>query len=76
MSFVLIPIVALCIPIVAIICTFAYRIAKLYRTTPSPGDDQAASEMIAALERMEARIATLESILDAETPKWRTRSGL
>jgi phage shock protein B len=71
---ILIPLTALAIPIVAIIGTFAYKIAKLYRTTPSPGDDQAAGEMVAAMERMEARIAALETILDAEAPKWRQRA--
>ena len=73
MSYALIPLFALCIPIVAIICSFAYKIAKLYRTTPAPLDDQAAGAMIAALERMESRIATLERILDVEAPKWRER---
>lgn len=71
---ILIPLTALAIPIVAIIGTFAYKIAKLDRTTPSPGDDLAAGEMVAAMERMEARIATLETILDAEAPKWRHRA--
>lgn len=74
MMWILIPLTALAIPIVAIICSFAYKIAKLYRTTPSPGDDLAASEMVAAIERMESRIATLESILDDEAPKWRNRA--
>ena len=73
MTWVLIPLTALSIPIVAIICVYAYKIAKLNRTTPSPGDDQAATAMIAAMERMEARIVTLERILDAEDPKWRQR---
>ena len=71
---ILIPLTALAIPIVAIIGSFAYKIAKLYRTTPSPVDDQAAGAMIAAIERMETRIATLEKILDAEDPKWRART--
>jgi phage shock protein B len=38
------------------------------------GDHQnVLNEMIAALERMESRLGTLEKILDAEDPRWRDK---
>jgi hypothetical protein len=39
------------------------------------GAQPPAEDMAAALIRMEARIATLEQILDAEDPEWRRKAG-
>lgn len=38
-------------------------------------DEQMLSEIWEASRKMEERIATLERILDIETPAWRTRHG-
>lgn len=40
----------------------------------SADDERTLAELWESAGRMEARIATLESILDAEAPGWRTRS--
>jgi phage shock protein B len=59
--------------IVIVWLVFHYR--RLNRTESHlSGDDQAAMErMIGLLEKMEARIITLEKILDAEDPRWREK---
>ena len=41
----------------------------------SAGDEKALGELYDLARRMEGRIATLERVLDAEAPGWRTRSG-
>lgn len=47
------------------------------RSLAALGDEQAAEldRLAEAAERMGERIETLEAILDAETPGWRTRTG-
>ena len=47
------------------------------RSMAALGDEQAAEleRLAEAAERMGERIETLEAILDAETPGWRTRTG-
>ena len=37
------------------------------------GEQETMERMIALLEKMEGRIATLEKILDAEDPRWREK---
>jgi len=41
----------------------------------SKEDERMMGEMWETARRMEARIATLERILDAEAPEWRGRTG-
>jgi phage shock protein B len=41
----------------------------------SAGDEKALGELWQAAQRLEARIATLERILDSEAPGWRMRAG-
>ena len=41
----------------------------------SAADERSLGEMHEAARRMEARIAALERVLDAETPGWRSRAG-
>jgi phage shock protein B len=38
-------------------------------------DERSLGELYDAARKMEARLAALESVLDAETPGWRTRVG-
>jgi phage shock protein B len=40
---------------------------------PSPEDQEMTTRMVGLLEKMEARIATLEKILDVEDPRWREK---
>jgi phage shock protein B len=40
----------------------------------SRNDEQALAELWASARKMEERIATLETILDAEAPGWRRRA--
>lgn len=47
----------------------AWRKAK----SISANDEQLLEELYGSAERMEARIGTLEKILDAEAPGWRER---
>ena len=50
--------------------------AKKQRLAALGGDQSAELERLAqTAERMGERIETLEAILDAETPGWRTRAG-
>jgi phage shock protein B len=41
----------------------------------SAGDEKALGELRQTAQRMEARIQTLERILDNEAPGWRMRAG-
>lgn len=38
-----------------------------------PEEQELASRLLALIEKMEARIGTLERILDADDPRWRER---
>ena len=50
-------------------------VARRIKHSPPPmaADPREVAAMNALLARMEERIATLERILDAEDPKWRSR---
>ncbi len=41
----------------------------------NPTDTKTAERLIALMEKMEKRIATLEKILDAEAPHWREKNN-
>jgi phage shock protein B len=78
----LIPIMALMIPIVAILSALVIRpwmrmhyesIARS-RMTMSGDEQQAMEDLQQLAERMEMRLTTLERILDAEAPGWRERT--
>ena len=77
----IVPILALMIPITAIIAFFVtvIAIAGMFRRKGSAaealpeGMEQEMRAMTQALARMEDRLLTLERILDAEQPKWRTQ---
>ena len=41
----------------------------------SAEDERSLGELFEAARKMEARLAALERVLDAEAPEWRTRAG-
>jgi hypothetical protein len=51
----------------------ALAVGKLFRPLPSTESEHLAADTIAALHRMEGRLAPLERILDADAPRWRSR---
>ncbi|HUB94304.1 MAG TPA: envelope stress response membrane protein PspB [Stellaceae bacterium] len=62
--------------IVAPIWIVAHYLARWRRgRSLSPSDERSLGELYDAARRMEARLATLERVLDAESPGWRTRTG-
>ena len=62
--------------IVAPIWIVAHYLARWRRGRAlSPVDEKTLGELYDAARRMEARLASLERVLDAETPGWRTRTG-
>jgi phage shock protein B len=62
--------------IVAPIWIVAHYLAR-WRSTRrlSAEDEKALGELGQAARRMEARVAALERVLDAEAPGWRQRTG-
>lgn len=62
--------------IVAPIWIIAHYLARWRRSRRlSAADEKTLSELYAIARAMEARIAALERVLDADAPGWRTRSG-
>jgi phage shock protein B len=52
-----------------------YRTASKKAVGLSVEEQQSLNELVEVADSMEQRIATLESILDAETPDWRAKYG-
>lgn len=52
-----------------------YRTASKKSVGLSADEQQSLNELVEVADSMEQRIATLESILDAETPDWRAKYG-
>ncbi|MBB6252596.1 envelope stress response membrane protein PspB [Nitrospirillum iridis] len=71
MSPLLIPIVALLIPITALVLRHMTRWRELQAQGLS---DTAAGDLLARADRLEQRVQQLERLLDAESPGWRARS--
>jgi len=62
--------------IVAPIWIIAHYLARWRRGRGlSPVDEKSLGELYDAARRMEARLASLERVLDTEAPGWRTRTG-
>jgi hypothetical protein len=72
---VIIPILAILLPVFLLggLILFALVIGRLFRPVPTTTDEHIVADLMAALARMDQRIATLERILDADEPKWRAR---
>jgi phage shock protein B len=70
------------IPIVAILSIFVvlpwmrmhYKSLERNQSALTGDEQQALSDLRHTAERMEARLVTLERILDAEAPGWRERT--
>lgn len=63
MSPFMIPIAALCIPIIAIICGTIVALSKRHTPESSPEETEMIQEIHQALSRMEQRVEALETIL-------------
>jgi phage shock protein B len=59
--------------IVIVWMVFHYKRQRKAESMTSGEEQQTMERMIGLLEKMEGRIATLEKILDAEDPRWRTK---
>lgn len=75
-------VVAFFVPALAFLCIVApiwifmhYRSKQKAQSALSEEERQALANLAAQAERMTERIATLEAILDVETPGWRRRAG-
>lgn len=54
-----------------------YRHKEKTNTQELTGEEsEVAERMLALMEKMENRIATLEKILDVDDPRWREKGGL
>jgi phage shock protein B len=63
--------------IVAPIWIVAHYLTRWRRSRRlSAADEATLGDLHEIARRMEGRIATLERVLDAETPGWRTRTGV
>jgi len=62
--------------IVAPIWIIAHYLARWRRSRKlSAADEHSLGEIYEIARRMEARVVSLERVLDAEAPGWRTRTG-
>ena len=62
--------------IVAPIWIVAHYLTRWRRSRKlSAEDERSLGELYEAARKMEARLAALERVLDAEAPEWRTRVG-
>ena len=62
--------------IVAPVWIIAHYLARWRRSRKlSAADEKSLGEIYEIARRMEARVAALERVLDAEAPGWRTRTG-
>jgi phage shock protein B len=62
--------------IVAPIWIVAHYLTRWRRSRKLSSDDERVlGELYEAARKMEARLAALERVLDAEAPGWRTRAG-
>jgi phage shock protein B len=62
--------------IVAPVWIIAHYLARWRKSRKlSAADERSLGEVYEIARRMEARVATLERVLDAEAPGWRTRAG-
>jgi phage shock protein B len=62
--------------VVAPIWIIAHYLTRWRRSRKlSIEDERSLGELYEAAHKMEARLAALESVLDAEAPGWRTRVG-
>jgi phage shock protein B len=62
--------------IVAPIWIIAHYLARWRKSRKlSAADERSLGEVYEVARRMEARVAALERVLDAEAPGWRTRVG-
>jgi len=62
--------------VVAPIWIIAHYLTRWRRARKlSAEDERSLGELFEAAHRMEARLAALERVLDAEAPQWRTRVG-
>lgn len=75
-------VIAFFVPTLAFLCIVApiwifmhYRSKQKAQSALSEEERQALANLAAQAERMTERIATLEAILDVETPGWRRRTG-
>ena len=70
--------IALMIPLTALVATLVIRpwlrLHYASRSALSSDERQALYDLRSVAEKMEARLATLERILDAEAPGWRERA--
>lgn len=67
----IVPVVALMIPIVAIVMKYLTQMRAMRVGGLSEG---AAAELSGRASRLEDRVLQLEKILDAEAPGWRSRA--
>ena len=62
--------------IVAPVWIVAHYLTRWRRSRKlSAEDERSLGELFEAARKMEARLAALERVLDAEAPEWRTRVG-
>ena len=69
-------VVALFTTIVVPITLIGHYVTKWRALRVDPNAAQEAASLRATADRLESRIANLESILDSEAPGWRSRSTL
>ncbi len=68
---ILIPLTALMIPIVSILASVFKARYRAQQSSITDEDRDRLADLVRVANSLESRIATLESILDAEIPDWR-----
>lgn len=72
-SFIFVPTILFLTLVAPIWIIMHYTTRKREAKTLLAEEQEALDELVSQAERMEARIANLEKILDAEAPDWRSR---
>ncbi len=68
---ILVPLTALMIPIVAILASVFKARYRAQQSSITEEDRERLADLVRIADSLGSRIATLESILDAEVPDWR-----
>ena len=68
---ILIPLTALMIPIIAILASVSKALYRAQQSSITDEDRERLADLVQVADTLANRVATLESILDAEFPDWR-----
>ncbi|MEQ9448480.1 MAG: envelope stress response membrane protein PspB [Rhodospirillaceae bacterium] len=74
-EFLIAPLIIFLVIVMPIWLVMHYRYKeRASKTELNAEDSEVTQRLVALLEKMEGRIATLEKILDADDPRWRERA--